>query len=574
MAQGRVLSVRTFLRVSVALAASGCVGSIAGPSPGGNGPAPDPTTTPAGPTDKPPPPDLLPPTGPMGCQERAPSVVAARRLTRDQYLATVRDLLGDAPDLGDRLPADDKGEAVVTAPETLIVTPTWADKALNTAEHLAHAAIANLGTLLPCKPVAGQQEACAGAFIQAFGKRAFRRPLTSEEVTGLTDVYKTGARDGFERGIEMVIGTILQSPSFLYRLELGQRQGSVSGGIKLSPYEVASRLSYFVWGTMPDQALFDAAEAGRLSTPGGIEQEVDRMMNDPRGKATRLAFAQRWFGLDAIDEIGKDADVYPQWDEKLIASMKGEFSTFIDEVMGPSGDGKLETLLLSDSTYVDEELAALYGVSAPAGTGMRKVTMPMTRKGLLSSVSVLAVHTLSDASAAIHRGKFIRERLLCTVPPDPPPGLEVMPPAPQAGMTTRERLMQHMTDPACTGCHAMMDPLGFAFENFDGIGRYRAMEQGKTIDASGNVSDTDVDGSFVGPVELAQKLATSKVVRTCVMTTLINYAQGPQPTDSCLATKLAKSFDDSKHDIRSLILGIARSDSFQYRRQLSGEVLP
>jgi hypothetical protein len=503
-----------------------------------------------------------------------PTVSAARRLTRGQYLATVRDLLGDTRDLSDRLPADDKGEQVFTSPETLIVTPTWADKALNLAEDLAKTATANLGKLVPCQPVSGQEDACADQFIKTFGKRAFRRPLTAAEVSGLATVYKVGAGDGFSRGIEMVVATILQSPSFLYRLELGQKDGSVAGAIKLSPFEVASRLSYLAWGTMPDDALFAAAEGGRLNTPEGIGHEVDRMMKDPRATAMLLAFHQRWFGLDTLPELSKDMAIYPQFDENLIASMQGEFNTFINEVMGTNGDGRLETLLLSDSTYVDSALATLYGVSPPAGTGMSKVTLPTTRKGLLSSVSVLSTHTLSDSSAPIHRGKFILGRLLCTEPPDPPPGLNVMPPEPKPGLTTRERLLQHTADPACSGCHAMMDPIGFAFESFDGIGRYRAMEQGKMIDASGSLSGTDVDGPFVGPVELTQKLAMSKVVRECVMTTLISFAQGPQPTDTCLMSELSQSFDDGKHDIRSLVSAIARSVGFRYRRQIPGEVLP
>jgi hypothetical protein len=523
------------------------------------------------------PPDLIPPTaGAVGCQESAPAVVAARRLTRDQYVATVRDLLGDTRDLSDRLPADDKGEEVFTSPETLIVTPAWADKALSTAEDLAKAATAgaHLGTLLPCQPSAGQEAVCAGQFIKAFGKRAFRRPLSDDEIGGLTKVYEAGAADSFGRGIEMVITAVLQAPSFLYRLELGQKAGSVPGAIKLSAYELAARLSYFAWGTMPDEALFSAAEAGRLDTPEGIGQEVDRLLKDPRGKAMLLAFHQRWFGIDTLAENGKDVAVYPQFDEKLVASMEGEFNAFISDAMGASGDGKLETLLLSDRTFVDGALAGLYGVTPPGGTGLAPVTLPSTRKGLLSTVSVLSTHTLSDSSAAIHRGKFIRERLLCTVPPDPPAGLIVMPPEPKAGLTTRERLGQHTMDPACSGCHTMMDPIGFAFENFDGIGRYRTMEQGKKIDASGSLSATDVDGAFVGPVELAQKLAGSNQVRACVMTTLLSFAQGPQPADACLMKKLNQAFDDSGHDVRALIVAIAKSDSFRYRRQLQGEVLP
>jgi hypothetical protein len=509
------------------------------------------------------------------CQEAAPPVQAARRMTRDQYLATVRDLLGDSRDLGDRLPADDRGEAVFAPPDTLTVTPAWADKLLTTAEELASKAVTSLPALLPCNP-AGSEEACAGQFIAAFGKKAFRRPLERDEVARLTAVYRMGAAGGgFSAGIELVISTLLQSPSFIYRVELGQKTGSVSGAVKLTPHEVASRLSYFIWGTMPDGPLFEAADSGELGTREGIAAQVERLMKDPRARSTLVTFNQRLFGTDIIDDVSKDPEIYPQFDDQLRASMKAEFRAFVEEALF-AGDGRLETLLTSRTTFVDAALAPLYGVTLPAGTGLRKVQLDGSqRAGLLTSVGLLAAHTISDTSAPIIRGKFIRERLLCAELAEPPPGLEVLAPAPKPGATTRQLLEEHAVNPSCSACHQLMDPIGFGYGNFDGIGRWRAMEEGKPVDSSGRLDVTDVDGDFRGPIELAERLARSQQVRECVMTTMLTFVQGPGAgADACLTTRLRKSFESSGHDLRALILAIAQSDGFQYRRQLPGEVTP
>jgi hypothetical protein len=566
----------------VVLPVAGCVGSIGGDA----GPKPNPGTDPSpGNTGQAPggmqpgmqPPALIPsvPGQTGGCQEASPPVQPARRLTRDQYLATVRDLLGDNRDLGDRLPADDKGEAVFAPPDTLTVTPAWADKLLTSAEDLAKTAMANLPALLPCNP-AGAEEACAAEFIKAFGKRAFRRPLTPDDVAGLTAVYKAGASDGgFNGGIELVISTILQSPSFVYRIELGQNQGSLPGAVKLSPYEVAARLSYFLWGTMPDRALFEAADRGELATAESINAQVERLLKDPRARSTLVGFTQRLFGTDILDDANKDPEIYPEFDDALRESMKAEFRAFVEDALF-AGDGRLQTLLTSPASFVDAPLARLYGVPAPAGSGLQKVQLPAAqRAGVLTSVGLLAAHTINDTSAPIIRGKFIRERLLCAELAEPPPGLDVVAPEPKPGSTTRELLERHSVDPSCTGCHNLMDPIGFGYGNFDGLGRWRQSEEGKPVDSSGRLQATDVDGAFRGPVELAEKLAASQQVRDCVTTTMLNFVQGPQAAgDVCLTGRLRRSFDEARHDLRALIRAIAQSDGFQYRRQLQGEVIP
>jgi hypothetical protein len=482
-------------------------------------------------------------------------VTAARRLTREQYAATVRDLLGDVGAASDKLPADDASDGLFVAPATLIVSPAWAENALTAAEEIARAAVARLDSLVPCKPADG--EACARSFLQSFGKRAYRRPLASDELDGLLAVYRAGAgQGGFSRGIELTLQAILQSPSFLYRIELGQKQGSLPGAVHLTPHEVASRLSYGLWGTMPDKELFDAADAGELSTPEQLRAQARRLVNDPRARRTFLAFAQRWFGIDHLDEVMKDPDRYPQYNEELAAAMKSEVATFLEKIVF-DGDGRFETLLTITDGFRDARLSSLYG-SSP-------------RTGILTSVGLLTAHTVSDESAAIHRGKFVRERLLCTSPPDPPADLMVEPPAPRPGATTRQRLIEHIQDPACQPCHEYMDPIGFGFENYDGLGRWRTSDQGKPVDASGKLTFTDVDGPFDGVSELAAKLAQSETVRDCVAGTFLRYVAAPESTiDSCSQKKLRAVLAASNGDLRELLVAIAVTDAFQYRRDAAG----
>jgi hypothetical protein len=568
------------------LASIGCVGSVSDPEhaskPGTPTPGvPGTPSTPAGPpvvTGG----SAMIPIGTLGgvsCQEAAPPVTAARRLTRDQYVNTIRDLIG-VPTLmaGGDLPNDDVGDNVFPDPRTLIVSPDWASNAMSAAEVAAKAAVANLQTLVPCTPAAGAESACATKFILTFGKRAYRRPLDATEVAGLIKLYDSGARNGgYQHGIEVVVRGMLQSPSFLYRVELGQRAGSSGSAVSLAPYEVASRLSYLVWNSMPDQVLMDAADNDRLSTPDQIAAQARRMMADPRAHATLTSFHQRWLGIDGLTDVPKDPMKYPQYDEKLQTSMRTELGMFLDDVLF-KGDGKLESLFTSHFAYVDAALAPLYGVPAPAGGAFTRVDLdPTQRAGIVTDVGLITAHTFVDESSAIHRGKFVREALLCVTPPDPPADLMVMPPEPKPGVSNRERLVEHSTTPSCKACHVMMDPIGFGFEAYDGLGRFRTVDaNGKPFDDSGELTMTkDANGTFKGPVGLAAKLAGSSDVRDCLIGNVVRFAQGPDAAgDACVQQKLSAVFEQSKHDIKELFVAIARTDGFRYRRAIAGEVLP
>jgi hypothetical protein len=512
-----------------------------------------------------------------GCQEAAPAVTALRRLTRDEYTSTVRDLLGDAQRMATvPFPKDEAGDDVVADPRTLIVSPSWAASAMEAAESVAKIAMTNLTTLLPCNPGGGEQS-CARQFATTFGKRAFRRPLAPTEVDALMKVYAVGAQaGGFPHGVEVMLRAILQSPSFLYRIELGQREGSMGNAVRLSDHEVAARLSYLLWGTAPDQPLTEAADRGQLATGEQVAAQARRLLADPRALDRLTEFHGQWLGIGGLDEVAKDPDKYPQFGDKLAASMRAELKLFLGDVLG-RGDGRLETLFSASFTYVDASLAPLYGVAAPAGGAMTRVALdPTQRAGILTNAGVIAAHTFADESEPIHRGKFVRERLLCTTPPDPPADLMVTPPMPEPGLSIRERLQEHSSLPACRACHEMMDPIGFGFEAYDGLGRFRTSEGGKPVDDRGTLGMTqDIDGPFKGAVELAGKLAGSAQVRQCLVDTAFQYAHGPGTSgDACVQKKLAAAFDGAGHDIRELVIAIARTDGFRYRRTIDGEVLP
>jgi hypothetical protein len=498
-----------------------------------------------------------------------------RRLTAEQYRNTVRDLLlmKEAKDLvtTTSLPADGAIADRFSGNAAGSVQGLDADKYADVAEMLATKAAANLQPLLPCQPSGG--EACATQFIQTFGKRAFRRPLSQAEVTRFKTVYTTGATGGtFANGIKLVIQAFLQSPKFLYLVEPIPADGA-GKVFAVDSWTMATRLSYFFLNSMPDSELFTVAEGGRLTAPEQVGEQAARLMKDNRFRETLASFHNEWLELEALDSADKDATLFPTWNDALKTALAQQTERFIEGVI-KDGDGKLETLFTGSFSFFSGPLYELYGLPKPAAaaaTSWAKVDLnPEQRAGLLTQAGMMAGLAHENRTSFILRGKLIREALLCTDVPPPPAGVDTsemnIPPT----ATAKERSELHRRMPQCASCHAVFDPIGFAFEAYDAIGRYKTTDaSGKPIDTVGNLTGTEkLDGDFPNAIALMKKLATADEVRGCVTKMWMRFGLGrsedPREDAASLAAAV-KAIKDSG-SIPDMLIALARSDAFRHQK--------
>ncbi|WP_224242185.1 DUF1592 domain-containing protein [Hyalangium gracile] len=507
------------------------------------------------------------PTGPeaTSCPATAvqPGPSPLRRLNRFEYDNTVRDLLGTTLQPAKAFAPEEESLGFKNNAYALNVTLLHVEQWMTASETLA--AAADLSKILPCQPTAATEATCARQFIEQFGKRAWRRPLEAEEVARLGSVYQAGrTRKDFATGIRMVIESLLQSPFFLYRVESG-RPSTQGGPVQTTSHEMASRLSYFLWGTMPDPALFQAADADQLSTREQVEAQVRRMLNDPKAHRMVAEFHKQWLMLDELEHVTKDNTLYPSF-EPLKAAMRTETEKFLDYVFF---EGDASQLFNANFTFANKELAAFYGINGPTGTAFEKVAVnPLQRAGFLTQASFLASHAKPNQSSPIHRGVFVRKQILCQTLPTPPDDVG-MPPDPTPDSTTRERFAEHTSNPACSGCHALIDPIGFTFENYDGVGGYRTHEGALPVDASGGVSKAeDANGNFVGAVEMSRRFAESTYVKDCIATQWFRFANGRAEVEAekCELQELQRQFAATGYNLRELMVQLALSDAFRYRQ--------
>ncbi len=358
------------------------------------------------------------------------------------------------------------------------------------------------------------------------------------------------------------MAAILQSPNFLYRVETGDLDLAADGVVPLTSYEIATRLSYLLWNSMPDDELFEAAANDELRTAEQIAVQAERMMEDARAQEVVLDFHEQWLAL---------RDHVPTELEDMEPLLREETQTFLTEVI-LSGDGKLDTLLRADFSYMNAELAAFYGMDTTGlGDQFERVSIdPQQRSGLMTQALTMAINAEEHETSPIKRGRFVRELLLCQTLPPPPPDLMVEPPDPDPNKTTRERYAEHRENPACAGCHNLIDPLGFAFEHYDQFGQWRDEENGLPVDASGELGFTDEEhlhGELYGAVELAQRLAQSETVEACAVDGWFRYAYGRDITeaDSCTIDHLRGVFAQSDGDIRELLFNLTQTDAFRFR---------
>ncbi len=479
-----------------------------------------------------------------------------RRLTRAEIDATLTSLLGAPSSHATGFTAENVVHGFDNNAAALVVNPLFADQLREAAEAVAKEAAAS-PALVSCAP---ESAGCDKSFVSTFGQRAFRRPLTAAETARYVELFHLAADvDGFVAGVEITVAAMLQSPHFLYRRELGT---SGAGGYTLDAWEVASELSYLLWGTMPDAPLFERAADGTLLTPAVLHAEVDRLLDDPRAQPAAWRFAEQWLGLRLLPVLPKDAATYPDLTPALRADMLAEARAFVSAVL--LGDAPVEALFTQTTRAMSPALAAFYGL--PAGTS--DVAGTPYPGGVLGLGSVLLVHAFPAGSSPIHRGKLVRERLLCQELSPPPPGLVAQLPAVTPDTTGRERFAEHMSVQPCLDCHRLMDPIGFGLEHFDGVGRFRPTESGKAIDASGEIlGSPSSDGVFDGLGELSAKLEGSEDVRRCFARQVLRFAFGLEPGAhlACLEDAIVADWAAAGGSYRALIHALVDSPHFTRR---------
>jgi hypothetical protein len=420
-----------------------------------------------------------------------------------------------------------------------------------------------------CRPQGRADEtACARKIVSNFARRAFRRPVTDEDLNPLMGFYRTGYADGgFERGVRDAVTAILASPHFLYRAE----SGNVVGGARtLGDLELASRLSFFLWSSLPDEELLDLAIKSRLSQPDVLVKQVRRMLADPRASSLVEDFAFQWLNLAKLDEIPPDSRLFPHASGLLDprALFKEELRLFIDSVL--RSDRSVVDLLTADHTFLNERLAMHYGLENVKGSQFRRVTLENTaRHGLLGKGAILNLTANPNRTSPVLRGAWILDRLLGTPPAPPPPNVEALKenrPG-QKAQTVRERLEQHRSKPTCLGCHGVMDPLGFALENFDTVGQYHTHDaQALTpIDTSGVLPD---GAPIKGPDDLRRALVARPDQFVQALTeNLFAYALGRNIDyrDMPAVRRIVHGAEAENYRFESIVLGIISSDAFRKR---------
>jgi hypothetical protein len=431
------------------------------------------------------------------------------------------------------------------------------------AESLANDAAPRLASWLDCNLANDGEPACAKAFIQSFGRRAYRRPLSQDEVERLLSLQvkaRTSLKLDFQPSLLVVIEALLQSPSFLYHWETDADFKPGDAATPLGPYQLASRLSYFLWGSMPDDELFRAADEGRLLSTGGLESEVQRMLQSPKARDAVANFVQDWLDLDLLAARDKQAKAYPMWTQDTGKALLEELTAFVSHAVFET-DGHLKELFANRNAVVDERTAWLYGVS-----GKGKVELPVNeRRGLLTRPAFLALNGASDGSHPVRRGHALFAEILCgELPPTPPDVPEAKPP--QEGISTRQRFADHASNPCARSCHGVLDPLGFLFEHYDGIGQYRVKDAGLAVNAQ---ADVELDGevrSFANALAFSDAIGNSADVQGCFVRQWFRYAlrRHELDVDDATLARLTEDFSADEARIPKLMKQIALSIPFRF----------
>ncbi|MCB9548943.1 MAG: DUF1592 domain-containing protein [Myxococcales bacterium] len=512
---------------------------------------------------------------PPPCPLTTVPVVPLRRLTPTQYRHTVQDLLG--------LPDADPDLAPDPAPALSLL---GAEKFAAAARRLAAEVDVSPAGLSPCDPLEVGEDACGQAFRHDLAERLFRRPPSLAVLDWLDAVWATLPDDeGFEGRARLLVEVALQSPAFLYHLEQGEADARLPAGvIRLDDHSLANRLAYALWDAPPDATLRAAADAGRLQDPAEIGRQAERLLADPRGRTRVLAFFRQWLELERVPAATKSAELLPDWSPALAAAMVAESEALIERAVFEGGG--LAGLLLGTDALVDAPLAALYGVDAPVGAPAWRPLDATQRAGILTRAAFLTLKAGPAVKSPIHRGAFIRRRLLC-LPMPPPPASVLDVPITRGGqgddggpVSLRELVERRTAGPECQGCHAAINPIGFTLDHYDALGRFEVEESGYDrqrgapytvpIDARGRLPDADFLGAIDGGVALSQALAESEMVSDCFADQWFAYFFARPATadeDACSVEHLRAAFRASGGDFLALVRASTTLDAFRYRQE-------
>jgi len=560
---------RRISHIAFALAALPACTGVIGPAPtppggmggaGGSGPVVSPPAAP----DVPP--------APLD-----PGRVTLHRLTRREYNNTVRDLLGTQLRPADGFPSDPAGFGYDNNSDVQSLSPLQLDQYLTAAEQLVEAATAGgvsafaMRAQIPACDLAADA-GCQGKLVRAFARRAFRRPISDGELARLLEPAAAARALGDDPlgQLKLALRAVLSSPHFLFRVELDPEPASPAPHL-LTHHEAASRLSYFLWSSMPDATLLGEADGGKLGTPAELRAQAVRLLGDSRAGALVSSFGGQWLSLPALRQHEVDADQFA-YDAPFAALLESETRAFLRELLAQ--ELPVSQLLLAPFTFVNDRLASHYGLPPVGSETLTRVMLTGDRRrGLLTQASILTRTSFPARTSPTVRGAWVVTHLLCEPPPPPPANVPAFPePVAGAPRTVRQRLDAHRANPSCASCHALIDPVGFGLENYDLVGRWRTMEGGVPIDASGAFPG---GGTFDGAGELSALIAGDPRLVPCIARNLLTYALGrglQRRDDRSLAEIIQRATAGAS--LRALILEVVSSAPFRMRRGEPAEEKP
>ncbi len=500
--------------------------------------------------------------------ELTPAPAALRLLLQRQYVGAVRDLLGD------------EAAAVATPPDNHAINGLDAvgasqlalgDAEIDAFEQSARAVVeaadaaGTLSQWLACDPASAGEDACLRQVVESFGRRAWRRPLEDEEIERYTAVGLTAATElGFDRGVQEVVAALLQSPHFLYQVEIGEPDPADDSRRRLTQYELATRMSFFLLDTVPDAELLDEAEAGLLSDGEGIRAAAWRMLERPAARRALGEFFGETWRLRDLPTLPKDLSTFPQWSPQLSEAMQRETLALVEDLAWER-DADFREVFTADYTFADARLGFHYGLPGAVDLGEEPSRVELNghdrRAGLFGHAGFLALLGHVSSTSPTLRGKFVLENILCRSVPPPPPGVVTDLPVAEDDATMRERLEAHVSEPSCAGCHTMMDPIGFGLENYDGIGAFRTLDNGSPIDAA-----SELDGQpFEGAAELGALVSEDSGTASCLVRGLYRHATGhiEQEGEEVALEALEDAFVESGHHMQDLLVEIVASPAFR-----------